>query len=81
MKKLFFVDSIYFSSEDAENAGNEGIESEVIVSLIAVGEAERERENEDNAPIMVSLQRSQLQYDPRGGDIREGWYVFFNDKP
>lgn len=81
MKKLYFVDSIYVSSEATESHGDDVKEPEVVVSLIAVGEKEHERENEDNAPIMVTLQRSQLKYDQRGGNIREGWYVFFNDKP
>lgn len=81
MKKLYFVDSIYVSPELAENAENEVIDPEVAISLIALREDERERENEDNAPIMVTLQRSQLQYDRRGGNIREGWYVYYNDTP
>lgn len=80
-KKLFFVDSIYTGYETAEHAAAEGENSEVAVSLIELGDGERERENEDNAPIMVTLQRRQLQYDTRGGNIREGWYVFYNDTP
>ena len=81
MKKLYFVDSIHISTEPEVNLLGVEMEPEVAVSLIVLGEDERERENEDNAPIMVLLLRSQLQYDRRGGDIREGWYVYYNDTP
>lgn len=81
MKKLYFIDSIHIGTEPEINLLGVEMEPEVAVSLISLGEDERERENEDNAPIMVMLQRSQLQYDRRGGDIREGWYVYYNDTP
>ena len=76
MKKLYFVDSIHRSIESADNP--------VDVTLIPTEAGECLAENvgsEEHYPIVVTLQPSQLQYDTRGGDIQEGWYVYYNDQP
>ena len=81
MRKLYFVDSIYVNSEPALNSSDVVNDPEVVVSLIALNGDKREGENEENVPIMVTLRYRQLQYDHRGGNIREGWYVYYNDTP
>lgn len=76
MKKLYFVDSIHRSIEPEVNL--------VDVTLIPTEAGECLAENgdgEEHYPIVVTLQPSQLQYDTRGGDIQEGWYVYYNDQP
>lgn len=82
MRALYFVDSIHIASVTEENAGEAAQRQEATLSLIGVVDGmQLEGEENENVPIMLTLHPSQLQYDRRGGNIREGWYVYYNDAP
>ena len=80
MRALYFVDSIHYSrgfNLTEERNGDE----EVAVTLLPTGEAALAADDNGNGAITVTTQSSRLQYDRRGGNIREGWYVYYNDTP
>lgn len=80
MRALYFVDSIHYSRGFNLTEESNGVE-EVAVTLLPTGEAALAADDNGSGAIMVTTRSSQLQYDRRGGNIREGWYVYYNDAP
>lgn len=64
VEHLFFVDSIYSSSENEKT----------MVDLLSIQE-----ENNNVYGRRLELIRDQLRMTNHNGDIREGWFVFYNE--
>lgn len=66
--KLYFVNSIYHDDTEGEN----GL---YYVTLLGTENHEEDNRYDGMNSLVLALKKEELQYDHRGGDIREGWYV------